>query len=245
VTPDPDLLDQFHRGEEFVLAQLAALDDAALAEPCALEGWTRLHLASHLARNADALINLLVWAQSGVPHPMYQSVEQRASDIDVGATRPAAVVRADAVAASARLLAVADMLPEAAWSAPIRTARGRAIEADEVPWMRVRESWIHGVDLGAGASFGDIPAAVVARLLAEVADGLVDREDCPPVVLHPVGDGDGGAGGGGRRVGGPGEPVSVTGPAPAVLAWLIGRSDGADLAATTDDGRVPPVPAWL
>lgn len=238
MTPDPDLLDQFRRGEEFVLAQVAALDDGALAEPCSLAGWSRLHLVSHLARNADALINLLVWAQSGVETPMYASVEQRASDIDTGATRPAAVVRADAVAASRRLLAVAEMLPEAAWSAPVRTARGRPIEADEVPWMRVRESWVHGVDLGAGAGFADIPKAVVARLLAEVAGGLAGREDCPPLVLRPVGGAE-------HRIGGPGDEAEVTGPAPAVLAWLIGRSDGADLTATTPDGRVPPVPAWL
>jgi maleylpyruvate isomerase len=238
VTPDPDLLDQFRRGEEFVLAQVAALDDDALAQPCLLAGWSRLHLVSHLARNADALINLLVWAQTGVATPMYVSVEQRASDIEVGATRPAAVVRADAVAASRRLLAVADMLPEPAWSVPIRTARGRPIEADEVPWMRVRESWVHGVDLGAGAGFADIPGDVVARLLAEVADGLADREDCPPLVLHP-------GGGAERRIGGPGDEAEVTGTAPAVLAWLIGRSDGAGLTATTPDGRVPPVPAWL
>jgi maleylpyruvate isomerase len=237
VTPDADLLDLFRRGEEFLLAQVASLDDDALTQPCLLEGWSRLHLVSHLARNADALINLLVWAQTGVATPMYVSVEQRASDIEVGATRPPAVVRADAVAASRRLLAVADMLPPAAWSAPIRTARGRPIEADEVPWMRVRESWVHGVDLGAGAGFPDIPDDVVARLLAEVAGGLAGREDCPPLVLRP----DGGAE---HRIGGSGDAAEVTGPAPAVLAWLIGRSDGADLT-TTPDGRAPQVPAWL
>ncbi len=239
MTPDADLLDQFRRGEEFVLAQVAALDDEALTGPCRLEGWSGLHLVSHLARNADALINLLVWAQSGVETPMYRPAELRATDIDAGATRPPAVVRGDAAAASTRLLAVADMLPEAAWSGPVRTARGRPIEAGEVPWMRVRESWVHSVDLGAGAGFGDLPPGVVARLLDEVADGLADREDCPPLVLRP---GDGGAG---RRIGGAGDPAEVTGPAPAVLAWLIGRSDGADLGATTPGGRPPPVPAWL
>jgi maleylpyruvate isomerase len=238
VTPDADLLDQFRRGEEFLFAQVAALDDDALTRPCLLEGWSRLHLVSHLARNADALINLLVWASSGVETPMYRSAEQRATDIEVGATRPPAVVRADAVAASTRLLAVADMLPEAAWSAPIRTARGRPIEAGEVPWMRVRESWVHGVDLGGGAGFADIPVAVVARLVAEVATGLAGRQDCPALVVRPTGGGE-------HRIGGPGDPAEVTGPAPAVLAWLVGRSDGPDLVATTADGRAPQIPAWL
>jgi hypothetical protein len=60
--------------------------------PCALEGWSRRHLVSHFARNADAVGNLLAWA---------------------------------------------------------RTGRGKEISAGEVPWMRVRESWIHAVDLAA------------------------------------------------------------------------------------------------
>lgn len=34
--------------------------------------------------------------------------------------------------------------------------------------------------------------------------------------------------------------TEVTGPAAAVAAWLIGRSDGADLT-----GDLPPVPDWL
>ena len=43
------------------------LDDAAIAEPSLLPGWTRGHLLAHLARNADALVNVLSPRRSHVP----------------------------------------------------------------------------------------------------------------------------------------------------------------------------------
>lgn len=241
---DPRLsgfVDLFRRGEEFVLAQVAALDDAAFAEPCALPGWSRSDLLAHLARNADALGNLLAWARTGVETPMYASPEQRAADIAASATQAPGPLRADVVAASARLAAAVDTLPEPSWDAPVRTARGRPITAAEVPWMRVRESWVHGVDLGAGATFADLPAEVVGPLIAEVAGGLAGRDDCPALVLA-ASDGPGGT----WRIGPAATPpTEVTGAAPDLLAWLIGRHDGAGTLTTPTGAPPPPAPPWL
>ncbi len=228
------------RGETFVLAQVAALDDAALAEPCALPGWTRSHLVAHLARNADALGHLLAWARTGVETPMYTSAEQRAADIDAGARQAPGPLRDDVVGASARFVAAVEVMPAEAWAAPVRTARGRPIAAAEVPWMRIRENWVHGVDLAAGAAFADLPPEVVGQLIDEVAGGLAGRDDCPALTLAA---GDGRVG----TVGPPApEPVEVTGPAPDLLAWLIGRADGAGALATSAGSHRPPaLPAWL
>jgi maleylpyruvate isomerase len=242
LTLDPGRLALFRQGEAFLAGQVARLDDAAVAEPCALPGWSRGHLLAHLARNADALGNLLTWARTGVETPMYPSAEHRAADIEASSHQAPGPLREDMAAASARLVAAVDDLPAAAWDAPVRTARGRPITAAEVPWMRIRESWVHGVDLAAGATWADLPPEVVADLIAEVAGGLAGREDCPAMRLVPEGTGD-------PWVIGPagaGEAVEVTGPAPDLLAWLIGRSDGAGtLVATTPDGRPPAPPPWL
>jgi maleylpyruvate isomerase len=229
----------FRQGEAFVLAQVAALDDRALGQACALPGWKRLHLVAHLARNADALGNLLEWARTGVVTPMYTSAEQRAEGIETSARQSPAALRADLRDASDRLVAAMDALPAAAWQAPVRTARDRPITAEEVPWMRVRETWVHGIDLDAGATFGDVPDTVVDDLLDEVASGLVGREDCRAMVLADAG---------GRRtwrVGAGDDPIEVSGPAAELLAWLIGRSDGDGLDATGAGGRPPAPPVWL
>ena len=36
----------------------------AFRAPSALPGWTRAHVLTHLARNADAMVNLLTWART-------------------------------------------------------------------------------------------------------------------------------------------------------------------------------------
>jgi maleylpyruvate isomerase len=226
-------LDWMRAGEAFVLDRIAGLDDAALAGPSRLPGWTRAHVVGHLARNADALGNLLRWARTGVASPMYASAEERASGIEAAAAQEPGALRADAAAASGRLVAAMGAMPAEAWDAPIRTGRGRRITGEEVPWMRVRESWVHVVDLGAGATWVDLPPAVVDRLVDEVAGGLAGRADCPAVTLTAT-DRDpspswtiGPAGG---------ETHEVSAPATDLLAWLIGRDN---------PHGMPPVPAWL
>jgi maleylpyruvate isomerase len=231
------------RGEDFFLTRALALDDRALAEPSGLPGWTRAHVVAHIARNADALRNLLAWARTGVETPMYASLEERATGIEESSRQAPGALRSDVSEASARWLAAVDDMPPEAWDGPVRTRGGRRVTGLEVPWMRIRETWVHSVDLGVGATFEDVPAAVVEQLIGEVAGGLAGREDCPAVVLHT----DTGT----WRLGPEGDAVDVidvTGTDPAVLAWLVGRDTGdagASLRTTTTDGRPPALPPWL
>ncbi len=68
-------------------AGLASLDDEALHGPSLLPGWTRRHLAAHVAANADALCRLAYWAGTGEERRMYASPAQREAEIEVGARR--------------------------------------------------------------------------------------------------------------------------------------------------------------
>src|ERR1041385_6710494 len=62
------------------------LDD--LTGPSRLPGWTRGHVVTHVARNAEALTRLLAWARTGIEPPMYPSAQARDADIEAGAARP-------------------------------------------------------------------------------------------------------------------------------------------------------------
>src|SRR3954447_4566989 len=53
-------------GERAVALAMEQLTDDDLRKPSRLPGWTRAHVVAHLARNADALINLCTWARTGV-----------------------------------------------------------------------------------------------------------------------------------------------------------------------------------
>jgi maleylpyruvate isomerase len=236
---DEDLVTRLgwmHSGTRFFEAQLAQLSDADLLEPSRLPGWTRRHVLSHMANNATALMNLLDWARTGVENPMYDSREQRAADIESGAQRPAAELRTEAIVTADRLAAAIDAMPRPAWAGTIRTALGRPVTGFEVPWMRVREVWVHGVDLGASATFADIDPEVTLALLDEAVRSLAGRADCPPVrIVTDRGDvfGIGPMGA---------ETVDVRGTTTAVGAWVLGRSSGSDLVAPAG---LPVLPPWL
>ena len=215
------------------------LTDSGLAGPSSLPGWNRAHVIAHTARNADALVNLLIWARTGVETPMYTSADQRAHEIEAGARQSARVLRADLLAADGRLTEEFAGLPDACWSATVRTARGRAVPASQVPWMRVREVWVHTVDLNL-TTFDDVPHEVCAALVDDVATAFRTRTDCPPVELR--------AENGARTwlLGAPGsaEPVVVTGDLPSLAAYATGRPVPGPLYPA---GRapLPKLPAWL
>ena len=61
------------------------LDD--LREPSRLPGWTRGHVVTHVARNAEGLCRLLRWARTGIETPMYPSIQARDAAIEAGAGR--------------------------------------------------------------------------------------------------------------------------------------------------------------
>jgi maleylpyruvate isomerase len=216
---------------------MTRMGDDAFAAPSALPGWSRAHVLTHVARNADAMINLLTWARTKVPTPAYTSREQRDADIETGARRAPDEIRADVVSSSDRLAKVARVMPEQAWSAQVRNAQGREIPATDIPWLRAREMWIHAVDLDVGAAFADMPAPMVAELLTDVAASMGQKSDCPPLRLVAL---DGRA----WAVGDPSVAVDVCGPAPELAAWLLGRSRGKNLKRPAGT-PLPKLPRWL
>jgi maleylpyruvate isomerase len=224
-------------GAAHLRGMMTRMGDDAFAKPSSLPDWTRAHLLTHVARNADALINLLTWARTGVPTPAYASIEQRNADIEAGAKRPPAEIRADLLASSDRLAAAVRKMPDEAWSARVEF-RGRRILAADLLWLRAREVWIHAIDLDAGASFGDLPRPMLRELLTDAAGTLGARPDFPRLILVPsdesrtwtVGEGP--------------DPLEVRGPAAELAAWLLGRSKGRDLR-TAEGKRPPALPSWL
>jgi len=232
VSTDPlALMAEVDRATERLIATAAGLDDAAVAAPSALPGWTRGHVLAHVARNADGLRNLLTWARTGVVTPQYQP-GQRVADIDRDADRPAAAHLADLRSSAQAYAEAADALTPEQWSTILEVPGAPQAAAFGV-WRRLREVEVHHVDLAAGYVADDWPAAFAHRLLHEVVSGL---DDATPLVLRPLDTGhplEVGAGG----------PV-VSGSACALAAWLTGRSTGAGLTVTPD-GPLPTPPVWM
>ncbi|HET9895677.1 MAG TPA: maleylpyruvate isomerase family mycothiol-dependent enzyme [Streptosporangiaceae bacterium] len=155
------------------------LRNARAREPSLLPGWTRGHLLTHLARNADGLCNLLTWARTGVMTPQYPSAAARDEDIETGAGRSAAELRADVAESAAALAAEAASLSEAAWQASVHGIRGKAHPAWYTLTRRLPELEIHHVDLGIGYRVADWPDGFAAERLPDVAGSFAGRDNPP------------------------------------------------------------------
>jgi maleylpyruvate isomerase len=222
-------------GQQHVERAAASLDPVRLRGPSRLAGWSRGHVLSHLARNADALTNLLTWARTGIESPMYSSSGEREDGISAGAHRELAEQLADLAAAGSRFQRAAEGVTEVRRSCLVRSAQGREIAAREVPWLRVREVWLHLVDLDTGYDIDVVPDDIAWSLTKDVAAWMTSRTAATVDLLVDAR--------GAIRLGPGAAGTSVIrGNAARVAGWLTGRTGTAGLAATAG---FPDLPRWL
>jgi maleylpyruvate isomerase len=247
-TTDPELLHsllQARRGTSFFARKLNELTDEDLDGPSLLPGWTRRHVTAHIGYNARAIARLIEWAATGVETPMYASTEARDHEISFGATLSPIALRNLFDHSAVHLNVEWRDLPADAWHHKVKTAQGRVVPATETVWMRTREVWTHAVDLDNGATFNDIPAPVLERLLQDITGAWKTRGTDTGLRIRVD-----------RTVTGTDltfgdttteNPTIINGPLAAVVQWATGRGthgvtathNGAPLAET------PAAPKWI
>lgn len=232
-----ELLAVLDRHTAALLATAATFTDDDLAAGSLCAGWTRGHVLSHLARNAEGLTRLARAALEGTGETMYASTEARDADIEAGARRPVAEQVRDLTETAAALEATLRRLgPDQEDQRHERTPGGMLVRIGNLPAMRLREVVYHHIDLQAGLTFD--------RLDSALDEGLLDRfltvelrsrrsDDPPPrLTVRTLDGGDGGAGA--EWVLGTGDDgrVTVTGSRAGVLGWLArDLSDGVRVEA--------------
>ncbi len=238
-----DDLDRLAASTNVLLAGLDGLTDEQARADSLLPGWTRGHVLTHIARNADAMLNLVAWVRTGEPTPMYPSVQERDADIDAGAGRPAAVLVADVRDSAARLqdglrsLTERDRVSREVVLGVVNP-ESRSTPADKLPLHRRNEVEVHHTDLDLGYTPGDWPREYAERLAGSRsrmrggADGLagigtLEADEGPVWVLAMP----------------PREDLpTLSGPACWLAAWLMGRTVPPGLLRTSDGSLVPPAP---
>ncbi|MFJ4622935.1 maleylpyruvate isomerase family mycothiol-dependent enzyme [Streptomyces sp. NPDC088812] len=214
----------------------AGLDDAAIAEAGALPGWSRGNVIAHVAANADALGNLVHWAATGEPTPMYASPDERAAGIEKGSVLPAAELTEWLRRSAGELAASTAALDDEQWDNEVVTVQGRTVPATELPWMRSREVCVHAVDLGTGLSFADLPDGFLAALCDDVVGKRSRNTAGPALRLDATDTADS------WDLPGEGTPTVLAGPLFQVTAYLTGRAH----ALTTAAGApAPEIGPWL
>ena len=158
-----------------LLDTVAGLDDAAVAAPSRLDGWSRGHVLTHLARNADSYTRMLQAALAGEAVEQYPGGRsERAGAIEAGAGRPARELIDDVVRATDALGASWAAMTPGAWAGH-GLSRRRPWPCRAMPYSRWREVEIHHVDLGAGYEIVDWPEEYVRRELAHAIGTVPDR----------------------------------------------------------------------
>lgn len=212
VTADLELA---RRGTEYYDGLLRELSDEDLDAPSLLPGWDRRHVVAHVGFNARALGRLVRWGRTARETPMYASMDARNVEIDEGATLSAAELRELHRVEATNLDAAWREFPGDRWDFPVRTAQGRTVPVSLTAWMRIREVWLHAVDLGSGGRFEDFPPELVDRLLVDITTWWTRSGTAAELSLAPTD----------RAVSGlaVSGPLTVTGTAAQLGRWAAGR----------------------
>jgi maleylpyruvate isomerase len=229
-------LDEMAEATDRLLTSVDGLTEDACREPSLLPGWSRGHVLTHVARNADGLANLVLAAVTGDGRPMYPGgPDARETAIEDGAGRHLADLRIDVADSAERLLeAFADFPPEAQ-ERVVALRSGATAYGWEIPSIRLREVEIHHVDLDAGYGPDDWDPEFAGRTLDQLAGLFRDARDCPVGTLVAV-DRD-------ARWEVAAEGPELTGSTASLAAWLTGRSTGRGLSLG-GGGEVPKAPRW-
>ena len=220
-----------------LLGNVGRLSDDEVRTASLLPGWTRGHVLAHLAQNADGGARLLGRARTGEPSYEYASLADRASDIEAESHRPAQVLIAHVNHSAARFAEAAAQVPPDKWRATVQYTGGKEHPATVIVPSRLAEVLFHHVDLDLGFAPKDWPSWFVRERLRQTSASLTSRgvisapvrlvaTDTHFTVTLGIADETAGV---------------VSGSECGLLAWLYGRSDGADLALDPP-GRLPELP---
>lgn len=209
----------------------AGLDDGSIRVASLCQGWTRAHVLSHLARNADALGNLVSWAVTGTPRAMYPSPEAREADIAAGSTRGAREIFTDLEDSAARFASAATGLAGPSEQVEVEMRAGRKVLGGQLPTLRLMEVVFHHVDLNTGYTFADADPEFVKRSVSNAIERISASAQAPSITLRSD-EGDGWSIGDGAQV--------VTGSNAALLLWLA-RSRGGGVSS---EAPLPVLPSW-
>jgi len=214
---------------ERLLSTAGRLEDAAAPSLC--DGWTRAHVLTHVARNAEAIGRLAQWAVDGRPREMYPGgAAARDDEIERGAGRPLAELREDLRSTAEQLAPQLDRLSGDLLAEHVEMRGGLVVPSVRLPLLRLRELVFHHVDLEAGFTFADVEPQLVRAFVDDAVQRLRRDRRAPGFEVRST---DGG-------VWTVGEPSAhLTGDLADVLLWLARRRpDG----IRSDEGTVPDLP---
>jgi maleylpyruvate isomerase len=215
-----------------LLGDTISVSDHGWRAPSRLPEWSRGHVATHIARQADGICRLASWARSGQRQEMYASPEHRSSEIEEGSGRSGLELQIDLDTSAGRLEQAWESLDDGgSWDAIVEMRGGLQVPARLLPLARLLEVAIHHVDLDIGYEISDLDSPTAEWLLDWCSFRLQNRVEFPKLDLRSDS-------GFSIMVGNAGEPIVISGTSPNLLGWLMNRVDAS--AVRGDEGQQLP-----
>lgn len=145
-----------------LLGDTIGMDDDQWRAPSLLPGWTRAHVAVHLARGAEALVRLIHEAPANPEASLYPDPTSKFNDLERGVERSGLALQIDLDTTADELHTALDHVP--CWTTPVRLL-GRSLTLSQLPLARLREVILHHIDLACGFTFADIDPVPARWLL--------------------------------------------------------------------------------
>ena len=162
-----ELINELDTATQRLIDEARLMTEPDLRAPSLLPAWSRAHVLAHLARDADAMRNLLIGARAGRDRPAYASAQARDADIGTSAAAEARELVDDLVSSAMALRTVARQLPDAAWRYQVQVLDSPRFPASQLLLRRLAEVELHHCDLGIGYGHHHWPAVFATMELGE------------------------------------------------------------------------------
>lgn len=221
---------QVQTATQQLLGDTITVTDQGWRAPSLLPGWSRGHVATHLARNADALHRLVNGSIAGRQVPMYASDGDRDAEIEQGAHRSGLDLQIDLDTSAERLSEAFASVPTAQWDAMVTMRGGSVKPLRALPLGRLAEVLLHHLDLEQGLGLSDLQPEPARWVIDWTVDRITGRGQAPDLTLLATDGQRWQLGAGGRE---------LTGETGFLLGWLTGRNPRA-VGVTGADGLTAP-----
>ncbi|MFV0406481.1 MAG: maleylpyruvate isomerase family mycothiol-dependent enzyme [Propioniciclava sp.] len=210
------VLKRIAEATHLLLGHTIQLSDDRWRQPSLLPGWSRAHVASHIARNADALRIVVSATMAGDPSPLYPSGNSKYNAIERGAERDGMDLQVDLDTSAGELARLCQRVPD--WLMPVKVLGGEYPLA-VISLIRLQEVTMHHLDLDCGFTWENLDIVPARWLFQWITLLLGDDPALPALEIES-------ASGETATLGSLGERRPVSGPDAALWAWLIGRTTG-------------------
>lgn len=205
------VVDAVREQTSLLLGSTIGFTDEDWARPTPLSGWTRSHVAAHLADGAVAMLRVIEGLRIGVEQRLYDSDAAKRRAIELGALASGLdlQIRLD-TSASALQAELAQLEDD---DRPVVLRAGYRMPAQLLPLARLSEVVLHHMDIRGQLEAVGLSGPIAVELLSFQVERIGRSGDYPPLRL--VAD-EGFTG----MVGRISDPTEMHGPAADLLAWL-------------------------